>query len=532
MNDDGLQQLLREATQDISKPTSFFAGDNWPVALLSIAGGWLVSLPVVGLILSLVYLFFQSQNMLPVILLGIAGVLTGEGIARSYSNSLFAQHFGNSTFIIGISLLGFACFIDNPGLAPSLLILPICFAAFTVSADWLRLPLGVTAACMLAMAWQRWLNWEFTRGMGLLNGLYGCLAVWLFGHVAQKHLLTGLDDADIKKMQAFSDGWLLTTWAALCVFSGSSLVLTASLPFDLPVNYGDYSAEAVADTSVALTVVGVIWLLRCWPSMRNWRGVGAGIAIAELAYFTPMLGPLIIGLVGCSVRRKWRMAAAACVFAVWIVGSQYYQTDWPLLMKGEIMGSIGATLLLCAYFPYSASKSSHLLLRTDEEPIAPAIDTQRLRRLAGLGTLLVLSVTSIIISMREYTVAHGIQVFFRLAPADPRSLIQGDYMRLNVDLGKDQDTLLYGSGRVVIQRDKNGIAKVTRILADNDLLKDDEYVIDLQYESGTWRLPSDAWYFTEGDGDRWASARFGEYRLDRNGRAMLVGLRSDKLEPL
>lgn len=492
MNDDGLQQLLREATQDTSKPTSFFAGDNWPVALLSIAGGWLASLPVVGLILCVVYIFSQSENMLPAILLGIAGVLTGEGIARNYDHSLFAQHFGNSIFIIGISLLGFACFIDNPTLAPSLLILPICFAAFTVSADWLRLPLGVTAACMLVMAWQRWLNLEFTRGIGLLNGLYGCLAVWLLANVAQRLLQTDLGDADRKKMQAVSDGWLLTIWVALCVFSGNSLILTASLPFDLPVDYGDYCAEAVANISAALTVAGVIWLLRRWQSMRNWRGVGAGIAIAELAYFTPMLGPLIIGLVACAVDRKWRMAAAACVFAVWIVGSQYYQTDWPLWMKGEIMVSIGATLLLCAYFPYSASKTPHLLLQTDEEPIAPAVDTQRLRLLSALALLVVLSVTSIIISQREYTVAHGTQVFFRLATVDPRSLIQGDYMRLNVDLGKDQDTLFYSGGRVVIQRDKNGIAKVTRIFGGNDLLKDDEYVINLQNEYGTWRLPSDA----------------------------------------
>jgi len=43
---------------------------------------------------------------------------------------------------------------------------------------------------------------------------------------------------------------------------------------------------------------------------------------------------------------------------------------------------------------------------------------------------------------------------------------------------------------------------------------------------------TDAWYFKEGEAERWAAARYGEFRVDANGKALLVGLRGPKLEKL
>jgi uncharacterized membrane-anchored protein len=43
---------------------------------------------------------------------------------------------------------------------------------------------------------------------------------------------------------------------------------------------------------------------------------------------------------------------------------------------------------------------------------------------------------------------------------------------------------------------------------------------------------SDAWYFKEGEGKRWDQAKYGEFRIDSNGHALLVNLRGANLEPL
>jgi uncharacterized membrane-anchored protein len=45
-------------------------------------------------------------------------------------------------------------------------------------------------------------------------------------------------------------------------------------------------------------------------------------------------------------------------------------------------------------------------------------------------------------------------------------------------------------------------------------------------------LVTDAWFFAEGEAERWQAARYGEFRVDDSGRALLVGLRGAALQPL
>lgn len=45
-------------------------------------------------------------------------------------------------------------------------------------------------------------------------------------------------------------------------------------------------------------------------------------------------------------------------------------------------------------------------------------------------------------------------------------------------------------------------------------------------------LVSDAWFFREDEAQRWAAARFGKFRVDAQGRALLVNLRGADLQPL
>ena len=40
---------------------------------------------------------------------------------------------------------------------------------------------------------------------------------------------------------------------------------------------------------------------------------------------------------------------------------------------------------------------------------------------------------------------------------------------------------------------------------------------------------TDAWYFREGDATRWEAAKFGEFRVEPDGKALLVGLADAQL---
>jgi uncharacterized membrane-anchored protein len=84
---------------------------------------------------------------------------------------------------------------------------------------------------------------------------------------------------------------------------------------------------------------------------------------------------------------------------------------------------------------------------------------------------------------------------------------------------------------VVAAVDARGVATLLR-LDDGRPVEAGQLRIELTPKNGGWILVTDAWHFTEGEAPRWNLARYGEFRVDPTGRALLVGLRGSQLEPL
>ena len=84
---------------------------------------------------------------------------------------------------------------------------------------------------------------------------------------------------------------------------------------------------------------------------------------------------------------------------------------------------------------------------------------------------------------------------------------------------------------VVARRDARGIATLQR-LDHGEPLATDEIRIELSPKNQSWVLVTDAWFFKEGEAERWARAKYGEFRVGSDGRALLVGLRGAELQPL
>jgi uncharacterized membrane-anchored protein len=148
----------------------------------------------------------------------------------------------------------------------------------------------------------------------------------------------------------------------------------------------------------------------------------------------------------------------------------------------------------------------------------------------------VLAVANLGIWQKESLIARGEPVFVELAPVDPRSLMQGDFMRLNFRVPGELQSAFDGlvstqRPRAVGQRDARGVLALKRI-DDGSPLAPGEMRIELTPKDGRWVLVTDAWFFREGEAARWSAARFGEFRVDADGRALLVGLRGAQLEQL
>ena len=137
----------------------------------------------------------------------------------------------------------------------------------------------------------------------------------------------------------------------------------------------------------------------------------------------------------------------------------------------------------------------------------------------------------------ERAMSSGEVVLLRLAPVDPRSLMQGDYMRLNYEIAREltsrdaranQDK---GSDTLVIRLDAHQVASLVAA-GKPDQLASDERLLQVHQSERQWQIGPDAYFFEEGTGDQYQAARYGEFRLQADGKTLLVGLRDEAYQPI
>lgn len=151
------------------------------------------------------------------------------------------------------------------------------------------------------------------------------------------------------------------------------------------------------------------------------------------------------------------------------------------------------------------------------------------------GAVLLVFVNATILS-RERLIEDGRVVLLELAPVDPRSLMQGDYMALQFKAARDglpagaaRSTAL--DGHLVLAQDARGVA-VFRRLDDGVPLGPDEVRMRYRVRNGVPKLATNAWFFEEGHASDYAKARYGEFRVAPGGEAILTGLRDQGLARL
>ncbi|MFM5569892.1 GDYXXLXY domain-containing protein [Aeromonas veronii] len=154
--------------------------------------------------------------------------------------------------------------------------------------------------------------------------------------------------------------------------------------------------------------------------------------------------------------------------------------------------------------------------------------------LSGLAILAGINAT---VWRYEHAMSSGEVVLLRLAPVDPRSLMQGDYMRLNYEIAREltsrdaRTTQNKGSDTLVIRLDAHQVAS---LVADGkpDRLARDERLLQVHQSERQWQIGPDAYFFEEGTGGQYETARYGEFRLQADGKTLLVGLRDEAYQPI
>ena len=136
------------------------------------------------------------------------------------------------------------------------------------------------------------------------------------------------------------------------------------------------------------------------------------------------------------------------------------------------------------------------------------------------------------IAGKERLLRDGKVVYLELAPVDPRSLMQGDYMALRFKLAESVPARDAASdGHVVAALDARGIATYRRI-HDGKPVEANEVLLRYRLRNSQLKFATNAFFFEEGSGARYEQARYGELRVAPDGELLLTGLRGKDLRKL
>ena len=138
---------------------------------------------------------------------------------------------------------------------------------------------------------------------------------------------------------------------------------------------------------------------------------------------------------------------------------------------------------------------------------------------------------------KERIIAQGRVVLVELAPVDPRSLMQGDYMALRFAI---DDALPRAEGEASaappprfahVALDADGRARLVAV-ARTLPAGPNEVGLRIRSRDGRYSIGPNGFFFQEGRAADFGTARWGEFRVAPDGTALLTHLRDEALNRL
>ena len=274
--------------------------------------------------------------------------------------------------------------------------------------------------------------------------------------------------------------------------------------------------------------------------------------------------PVILYLTALLLLVYWtdnRAFFGLLVFAfVVYLGGFYYQLSIPLLYKGALLVSFAVIFAIVTLFLHARYKA----------PSQSAVENHSVFKapiwLVGVFVIALLGAVNYKVQQFEDVLATGKPVVLKIAPVDPRSLMQGDYMVLNyailseiqqsqflsesneslesnesIDAGEANETIGIDesspSGKkayILVHLDKNHVAtfceEQSEIPTDFKHCTPNVY-LPIRYKGWLPELPSQDYFFAEGKGEHYAQAEYAEYRF-KDGILLLARLLDKDLKGL
>ena len=274
--------------------------------------------------------------------------------------------------------------------------------------------------------------------------------------------------------------------------------------------------------------------------------------------------PVILYLTALLLLVYWTDSRAffgLLVFAfVVYLGGFYYQLSIPLLYKGALLVSFAVIFAIVTLFLHARYKA----------PSQSAVENHSVFKapiwLVGVFVIALLGAVNYKVQQFEDVLATGKPVVLKIAPVDPRSLMQGDYMVLNYTIlsefqqsqvlpesneplesnepietvesneitGIDESSPSEKKAYILVHLDKNHVAtfceEQSEIPTDFKHCTPNVY-LPIRYRGWSPELPSQDYFFAEGKGEYYAQSEYAEYRF-KDGILLLARLLDKDLKGL
>lgn len=246
--------------------------------------------------------------------------------------------------------------------------------------------------------------------------------------------------------------------------------------------------------------------------------------IANVLFFIVVVLALVISR---QLHIKWIYAWSMGFWIAFLV-YKYYDLAWKLLHKSISFAIIG--ILILAFTVWYEKRHR---LEASEQPEVTSTYAMN-RWIIALLVLLQVMAMSLQIGKSEWLLSHGQLIKLQLEPLDPRSLIQGDYVRLRYTISepplfadKNDDATSKGKITVVLAPNQaTGVYEYRRVYTKGETLAPGEVRLNGNkngYEGIEFGI--ETYFIPEGTGRIYErDAKFAEVKVSAGGDAILVRL--------
>lgn len=235
---------------------------------------------------------------------------------------------------------------------------------------------------------------------------------------------------------------------------------------------------------------------------------------------------LLIVLIGFA-RQRITLIVLGSVSVVSFFSWYYYNLHTTLLIKSIVLIVLGLIMLaswIGLRYIYGISTDDKLA-KLKPKPFSK-------NKYIAIATIAIaLIAINININKKQDLIKNGEVLLFKLVPVDPRSIMQGDYMRLRFDLeskivaGMDlwntENTIIINHGHAIVEKDEKNIVSYVGIYKDQTI-KDNQRLIPFKIRSRKVTFTTNAFYFQEGQANHFQQSEYGEFKMSKDGEILLV----------